>query len=114
MQELISIIEVIVSSKAAISVVAIAWVFFEIRAHREDKKTHIDERREWAERIERLTSSLNDTIRFLERRDTSDQRHFLPYDIVPHRRHYDDQYPGHHQNDENGTSTIEEVNEQIE
>ena len=93
MQELISIIEVVVSSKAAISVVAIAWVFFEIRAHREDKKVHIDERKEWADRIERLTASLNSTIRFLERRDavnTNTQQQFSTYQTMPHRRHPDD------------------------
>jgi hypothetical protein len=89
MEEIISFIEVIVSSKAAISVVAIAWVVFEIRAHREDKMIHIEERKEWAERIERLTASLNDTIRFLERRDVSNVNQMSAYRRIPQRRHDD-------------------------
>lgn len=68
MQESLAIIDTILTSKASLAAVSIAWVIFEIRSHREDNKAHIEERKEWAERIEKLTESLNFTIRVLERK----------------------------------------------
>lgn len=65
-QEIIHSIETLVTSKIAVAAISLLWVVVEIRNQREDRKQHYQERKEWAERIERLTESLNRTLQSLE------------------------------------------------
>ena len=71
MKDILDLIEVVLSSNAALSVVCLIWVFVEMKTHLDDKKQHVKERYEWAEKIETLTEALNTTINFLSHRHSS-------------------------------------------
>ena len=73
--EITTFIDSIIASKFAVAAICLFWVIMEIRVHEKDKAQHFKERQEWAERIERLTDSLNKTIQFIEFERTRDSSH---------------------------------------
>lgn len=69
MNELATIVEAIITSQAAVAAVALAWVYTTYKTCSDDKKAQIEERRQWASRIDALALTLNEAVRAFERRD---------------------------------------------
>jgi len=67
MKEILEIVQLIISSKETTTVLALMWVFWEIRSHGEDKKRHFEERKEWAERFEVFTKTLHELIHEIDK-----------------------------------------------
>lgn len=65
-EEIMQSIELLITSKIAVAAISLFWVTIEIKNQREERKLHFEERQAWAERIERLTESLNRTLSILE------------------------------------------------
>ena len=68
MNEFISLLEVIVTSKAAVAVVALSWVFFTYKTCSEERRAHTEERKEWAKRVDALADALHESVMAFERK----------------------------------------------
>ena len=68
MSEILEIVELITTSKAAVAAVALAWVFFTYKTCSEERKAHIEERKEWATRVYDLADAIHQSVLAFEKK----------------------------------------------
>lgn len=98
-EEFITIIDFLLSSKAAVAGISLIWVLIEVKNSREERKQHFLERQQWTERIERITDTLNNTVFLINQarifHENQQQHHQSERTL-----NYRDIRPGHESNTE--------------
>ena len=69
MKEILESIEFLISSNSTALILALFWVFIQMRTNSEDKKRHFEERQSWAERFDKSTEAINHLIQVIHEID---------------------------------------------